>query len=212
MVAWLSAKESSCQWGVTGDLGLISGSERFPGEGNDNPLQVFLPGKSHGQRSLVGYKSMGSQSHTRLSTHVYMSIPVSQFIPPLFPPWCPYICSLHLRLYFCFANKIICTVSLDSTYMCWYMILVSLFLSFFALSVGPSVHPRLCIWLAFVNVAFKHCWSWILSLGDAPVSFAVQGSGSLVSSPRPTYHTDPLLSFDGEADEAQGKKGCVSWG
>ena len=31
--------------------------------------------------------------------------------------------------------------------MCWYMILVSLFLSYFALSVGPSVHPRLCIWL-----------------------------------------------------------------
>ena len=30
---------------------LIPGSERSPGEGNDNPLQytVFLPGKSHGR-------------------------------------------------------------------------------------------------------------------------------------------------------------------
>ena len=27
---------------------------------------VFLPGESHGQRSLVGYKFMGSQSRTRL--------------------------------------------------------------------------------------------------------------------------------------------------
>jgi len=27
---------------------------RSPGEGNGNPLQ-FLPGESHGQRSLAGY-------------------------------------------------------------------------------------------------------------------------------------------------------------
>ena len=46
--------------------GSIPGSGRYPGEGNGNPLQlqpttVFLPGKSHGQRSLAGYKSMGLQ-------------------------------------------------------------------------------------------------------------------------------------------------------
>ena len=38
-----------------GDMGLIPGLGRSPGEGNGNPLQLFLPGKSHGQRSLVGY-------------------------------------------------------------------------------------------------------------------------------------------------------------
>ena len=32
-----------------GDMGLIPGSGRFPGEGNGTP--VFLPGKSHGKRS-----------------------------------------------------------------------------------------------------------------------------------------------------------------
>ena len=37
-----------------GDVGLILGSGRSPGEGNGNPL---LPGKSLGQRSLVGYDS-----------------------------------------------------------------------------------------------------------------------------------------------------------
>ena len=37
---------------------LISGFGRRPGEGNGNPL-VFLPGESHGQRSLVGYRSWG---------------------------------------------------------------------------------------------------------------------------------------------------------
>ena len=36
-------------------VGSIPGLGRSPGEGNDNPLQYFLPGKSHGQRSLVGY-------------------------------------------------------------------------------------------------------------------------------------------------------------
>ena len=54
---------------------------------------------------------------------VYMSIPISQFIPhhcpppsPLSPPWCPYVCSLHLCPYFCPANRFICTIFLGSTY------------------------------------------------------------------------------------------------
>ena len=38
-----------------GDLGTIPGSGRFAGEGNGNPLNFLLPGKSHGQRSLIGY-------------------------------------------------------------------------------------------------------------------------------------------------------------
>ena len=41
-----------------GDMGLISGSGRFPREGNSNPLE-FLPGKSYGQRSLAGYSPWG---------------------------------------------------------------------------------------------------------------------------------------------------------
>ena len=36
---------------------------------------------------------------------------------PSFPPWCPYVCSLHLCLYFCLGNQFICTIFLDSTYM-----------------------------------------------------------------------------------------------
>ena len=53
------------------------------------------------------------------SNSVNVSIPVSQFIPPPpLTPWCfLYICSLCLRLYLCFASKIICTVFRDSTYM-----------------------------------------------------------------------------------------------
>ena len=48
---------------------------------------------------------------------VYVSIPISQFLPFPFPPLYPYICSLRLCLYFYFANRIICTIFLDSTYM-----------------------------------------------------------------------------------------------
>ena len=42
-----------------GDPGLIPGLGRSPGEGNGNPTPVFLPGKSHGQRSMVGYSPWG---------------------------------------------------------------------------------------------------------------------------------------------------------
>ena len=39
------------------DAGLIPGSGRSPGGGHGNPFQYpCLPGKSHGQRSLVGYR------------------------------------------------------------------------------------------------------------------------------------------------------------
>ena len=37
------------------DMGLIPGLGRSAGEGHSNPLQYFLPGESHGQRSLGGY-------------------------------------------------------------------------------------------------------------------------------------------------------------
>ena len=41
--------------GDTRDTSSITGSRKSPGEGNGSPLQYFLPGKFHGQRSLVGY-------------------------------------------------------------------------------------------------------------------------------------------------------------
>ena len=41
-----------------GDTGSIAGSGRSPGEGNGNaPTPVYLSGKSHGQRSVVGYSA-----------------------------------------------------------------------------------------------------------------------------------------------------------
>ena len=57
--------------GDTTDMGSVLEAGRSPGEGNDNPLQYFLPGKSHGQRSLVSYSPLGrkeSETTERLST------------------------------------------------------------------------------------------------------------------------------------------------
>ena len=42
-----------------GDVGLIPGLGRSPGERNGNPLQYSCPGKSHGRRSLANYSPWG---------------------------------------------------------------------------------------------------------------------------------------------------------
>ena len=41
------------------NIGSVLGWGRSPGGGNGNALTVFLPGKSHGQRSLAGYSPWG---------------------------------------------------------------------------------------------------------------------------------------------------------
>ena len=44
------------------NAGSIPGLGRSPGAGNGNLLQYFLPGKSHGQRSLAGYSPWDPQT------------------------------------------------------------------------------------------------------------------------------------------------------
>ena len=61
----LSQKESTCNSGHTGELGLIPGSGRFSWRRKWPPTPVFLPGESQGQRSLAGYRPWGhSESGT----------------------------------------------------------------------------------------------------------------------------------------------------
>ena len=57
-------------------MGLIPESGRSPGDGNGNPLTlVFLLGKSHGQRSLAGYRPWGpKESDTVEHTHTHAKI------------------------------------------------------------------------------------------------------------------------------------------
>ena len=51
----LGVKNPPTSAGDIREVGLISGLGRAPGVGNGSPPPVFLPGKSHGQRSLAGY-------------------------------------------------------------------------------------------------------------------------------------------------------------
>ena len=50
-----SGKEPACQCRRQRAAGSISGLGRPPGGRAQQPTLVFLPGESHGQRSLVGY-------------------------------------------------------------------------------------------------------------------------------------------------------------
>ena len=58
-------KESACS---AGDLGLIFGSGRSPGEGNGTPIPVFLPGKIPWTEEPHRLPSMGSQESDTTST------------------------------------------------------------------------------------------------------------------------------------------------
>ena len=58
-------KNSPANAGDIRDVGSFPGPGISPGGGNGNPLPVFLPGESHGQRSLAGYSPWG---HKELNT------------------------------------------------------------------------------------------------------------------------------------------------
>ena len=58
------SKESACS---AGDPGSIPGWGRFPWRRKWQPTPVFLPGESHGWRSLAGYSPCGLKSQTLLS-------------------------------------------------------------------------------------------------------------------------------------------------
>ena len=68
------------------------------------------------QQVLISY-----QFYTYCCIYVNPNLPIHPTTttppPSTFPPWCPYVCSLHLCLYFCPANWFIWTIFLGSTYM-----------------------------------------------------------------------------------------------
>ena len=66
-------KESACNMG---DLGSIPGSGRAPLRKEWQPILLFFPGESHGQRSLVGYSPWGCKESdtTEATQHARMHI------------------------------------------------------------------------------------------------------------------------------------------
>ena len=78
---WLSGRDSACQ---AGDTGLIPGSERSPGEGNDSPLQYSCLGNPmdrgawwdpvHRVAKRVGHDLVTKQQHIHIHTYIYIYI------------------------------------------------------------------------------------------------------------------------------------------
>ena len=68
-----------------------------------------------------------------VNSSVYLSSPISKLISPLSHPFGVHRFVLYICLYFCFADKTICIIFLDSTYMDQYTIFVFVFLTYFTL-------------------------------------------------------------------------------
>ena len=72
---WFSEKEPTCNAGATGDLGSNPWVGKIPWRTAWKPTPVFLPGESHGQRSLVGYSPWGRKEldMTEVSDFIFLS-------------------------------------------------------------------------------------------------------------------------------------------
>ena len=62
---WLSGNESTCQ---CRRYGLDPWVRKIPCRRAQQPTPVFLPGESHGQRSLVGYSPWGDRESDTIET------------------------------------------------------------------------------------------------------------------------------------------------
>ena len=73
---WHSGTGSACQCRSCKRHGFNSWVGKTPQSSKRHPAPVFLPGKSHGQRSLAGYSPWGCKEsdmteHTRTCAHIH---------------------------------------------------------------------------------------------------------------------------------------------
>ena len=80
----LMGKESACQCRRHRRHGFKPWVRKIPLRRKWQPILVFLPGKSHGQRSLAGYSPWGhkesdmtKQLNTHTHTHTYTHTPIN---------------------------------------------------------------------------------------------------------------------------------------
>ena len=93
-------------------------------------------------------------------------------LPPCLPH--PWVCPLCLFLHCCSENNFISTIFLDSIYMCWYTILIFLFLTscciigsrfihltdwvvFHFMYVPQLLYPFVCWWTSWLLPYFSYC-------------------------------------------------------
>ena len=131
-----------------GEQGFDPWVRKIPWRSKWQPTPVFVLGKSHRQKSLVGYSPWGckrverdlvtKQQQQQQCIYVDSNLPTHH--PSSLPLVC-IVCFLSLCLYFCFGNKFTCTVFLDSTYEWCYMIF------FFIQSSDLKRHLNVCIYV-----------------------------------------------------------------
>ena len=76
---WYSGKETACQCRRCKRQGFNPWVREIPWGRKWQPTPVFLPGKSHGQRSLEGYSPCGCKEsdtaeYTHMHTHTHTAI------------------------------------------------------------------------------------------------------------------------------------------
>ena len=75
---WLNGKESSCQCRRHGFHPWVG---KIPWRRAWQPISVFLPGESHGQRSLAGYSPWGRKK-SDTTEHIITEIGFSKYLMP----------------------------------------------------------------------------------------------------------------------------------
>ena len=86
---------------------------------------------SYGLVIHSSFLSVNSYLHS--ISGMFMWVPVSQFIPASLYPLGVHVFLLYVCISFCFVNKSICILFLDSVYKWYYMVCVFLFLTYFTL-------------------------------------------------------------------------------
>ena len=91
------------------DVASVPGSGRSHGGGHDNLLRYPCLENPVDRGAWPATAHWVGHDWSDIVCNVYMSIPISQFLPLPYP-WYPYICSLCLCLYFCFVNKTVYSI------------------------------------------------------------------------------------------------------
>ena len=90
---WCSGKESACRCRKCKRRGFNPWMGKIPWSRKWQPTPVFLPGKFHGQRSLVGYSPWSAKSQTLMSTHanpICFHVPFASTLYTSSSPCLPY--------------------------------------------------------------------------------------------------------------------------
>ena len=82
---WLSGKQFACQCRKCRRRGFDPWVGKIPWKREWLTSPVFLPGKSHEQRTLAGYSSWGAKSQTQLSNWAWNEISRQGFLVPILP-------------------------------------------------------------------------------------------------------------------------------